>query len=485
MSEPLLHAAAVRALEARLAGTQRLPPAALMQRAGAALLAQLRCHWPQAQRVLVLAGPGNNGGDGYVLARLLRERGVAVTLLATGSPRAQEAAAAAREWQEAGGETTLWDDTTPLPEVDLIVDALFGIGLAREPDAAATALIEAVNAAPAPVLSVDLPSGLDSDSGHAPGVVVRATRTLCLLARKRGLYTGAARDVAGVVAFDDLAAPHGQIDTDTWLLDRADLATRLPQRRPGTHKGEQGHVLVIGGDSGMSGAVRLAGFAALRAGAGRVSVGSRREHAAIIAAGRPELMVHGVEDAAALAPWLHRADVLAIGPGLGQGEWSQCLFDAALATDMPAVIDADALNLLARQPRVLGGQRIITPHPGEAARLLGVRTTHVEADRYAAARELARRHACIAVLKGAGTLVDDGACTWVCPFGNPGMASAGMGDALTGIIAALLAQGLSAPDAACAGVLAHALAGDCAAADQPRGLLATDLVDHLRAVLNP
>src|SRR5690606_37647402 len=293
----------------------------------------------------------------------------------------------------------------------------------------------------APVLAVDVPSGLDADTGHAPGAVVRADRTLCLLARKRGLYTGDARDVTGVVAFDDLQAPvDGIVAAQADLLDRADLAAVLPRRRPNTHKGEQGHVLVVGGDLGMSGAVRLAGLAALRSGAGLVSVATRAEHAGVVAGCQPELMVHGVEDAGALAALLRRASVLAVGPGLGQGEWGRTMLDAVLASDLPAVVDADALNLLAQQPRRLGHHRIITPHPGEAARLLSVDNAAIAGDRYGAGRALADRYGCITVLKGAGSLVDDGTSTAVCPYGNPGMASGGMGDVLTGIIAALLGQ---------------------------------------------
>lgn len=486
MDRPLYRTAGVRELEARLGEEHGLGPALLMQRAGAALFAQVRCHWPRARNVLVLAGSGNNGGDGYVLARLLHGHGAEVQVLAPAPARAGEAVAAARAWHEAGGRTQVWEEGTPLPEADLLVDALLGIGLSRAPDTRMAALIAAINAHPAPVLAVDVPSGLDADTGHAPGAVVRADRTLCLLARKRGLYTGDARDVTGVVAFDDLQAPvDGIVAAQADLLDRADLAAVLPRRRPNTHKGEQGHVLVVGGDLGMSGAVRLAGLAALRSGAGLVSVATRAEHAGVVAGCQPELMVHGVEDAGALATLLRRASVLAVGPGLGQGEWGRTMLDAVLASDLPAVVDADALNLLAQQPRRLGHHRIITPHPGEAARLLSVDNAAIAGDRYGAGRALADRYGCITVLKGAGSLVDDGTSTAVCPYGNPGMASGGMGDVLTGIIAALLGQGLSPRQAARAGVLAHALAGDLAAGDMPRSLIATDLVAQLRPVLNP
>ncbi|MFB9068553.1 NAD(P)H-hydrate dehydratase [Pseudofulvimonas gallinarii] len=484
MNLSLYTAAEVRALERRLAD-EGLPPSVLMQRAGAAIAAQVHSQWPQARRVLVLAGGGNNGGDGYVSARLLRERGIEVTVIATAEAKAPEAAEAAAAWRAAGGQVRRWRSQAPLPEADLVVDALLGIGLARALDGDLAALVGVVNRSAVPVLSVDLPSGLDADSGHAPGAVIAATRTLCLLARKRGLHTGRARDVTGVVAFDGLGVEGPQDGDAARLLDPADLSRLLPPRRPGTHKGEQGHVLVLGGDSGMSGAVRLAGQAALRAGAGWVSIGSRSAHVSTIASGQPELMVHGIDATDALEPVLRRADVLAPGPGLGQGAWSRALFEAALAADRPMVIDADALNLLAQAPRKLSHTCILTPHPGEAARLLESSVRDIESDRYATARALADRYACTVVLKGAGTLVDDGRRVRVCPFGNPGMASAGMGDALTGTIAALLAQGLAAFDAACAGVLAHALAGDRAAAASPRGLLASDLIAQLREVVNP
>ncbi len=484
MNLPLYTAAEVRALERRLAA-EALPPSVLMQRAGAALDAQIRSQWPEARRVLVLCGGGNNGGDGYVLARLLRERGIEVTVIATAEARATEAAGAAAAWREAGGEMGRWRPQAPLPDVDLVVDALLGIGLSRAPDSDLATLIDAVNRRATPILAVDLPSGLDADSGHAPGAVIVATRTLCLLARKRGLYTGRARDVTGAVAFDALGVDDQGLGEVARLLDRRDLSRLLPPRRPGTHKGEQGHVLVLGGDTGMSGAVRLAGQAALRTGAGWVSIGSRPEHVAIIASAQPELMVHGIDASAGLDPLLQRADALALGPGLGQGTWSRELFEAALAADLPMVIDADALNLLGQAPRKLPRTCILTPHPGEAARLLDCSVREIESDRYAAVRALAERYACTVVLKGAGTLVDDGRRVRVCPYGNPGMASAGMGDALTGTVAALLAQHLEVLDAACAGVLAHALAGDRAAGLLPRGLLASDLIAQVREVVNP
>lgn len=521
MEQPLHTAAQVQHLEAMLARGHGLPPALLMARAGQALHGALRRHWPQARRVLVLAGAGNNGGDGYALARLLRAEGAQVCVLALAPSRAEPAATQAAAWLAAGGEVIDWPRASDaLPATDVIVDALFGIGLARPVAGAAAALIQACNQSSVPVLAVDVPSGLDADTGAVASVAVQATHTLCLLARKRGLYTGRGADQAGAIGFDDLGcgglveapADNGVDDSagpDTGLLAAGALARWLPPRRRSAHKGDHGHVLVIGGDLGMAGAVRLTGTAALRAGAGWCSIATRQALAVVLAPDRPELMVHGVEDGAALASLAERASVLAIGPGLGGSGWSRALLAAGLAwaspsssesssalssaslpaTGRPLLVDADALNLLAADgPDAIAwapGQAVLTPHPGEAARLLGSTVAAVEADRFAAVRALAVSWRCIAVLKGAGTLIDDGRRCRVCAHGNPGMASAGMGDALSGIIAAFLAQGLAPFEAASAGVLAHALAGDLAAAGGERGLLAGDVIDALRAVVNP
>lgn len=487
MGVPLHTAASVYALEARLAEAHDLPGPMLMERAGQALLRCLRANFPEARRVLVVAGGGNNGGDGYVLARRLRGHGgVDVRVLALTPARSEAAAEAARTWQSAGGEVGFWQPGQALPEADLVVDGLFGVGLSGPPRGDAAMLIEAVNAHPAPVLAIDVASGVDADRGVADGVAVRARRTLCLLARKRGLYTGAASRWLGALSFDDLGVGRdAALPTADELLAPADLAGALTPRQRGAHKGDHGHVLVLGGDAGMSGAVRIAATAALRSGAGWVSVATRAAHAVQIGSDRPEFMAHGIEDAADLAPLVERADVIAVGPGLGRGPWSRHLLAAALTARRPLLIDADGLNLLARQPRSFPPGTVLTPHPGEAARLLACETAQIERDRFAAARAIARRYGAVVVLKGAGSLIDDGQCCRVCPFGNPGMASAGMGDALSGVIAALMAQGLAPFAAASTGVLAHALAGDAAAAGGERGLLAGDLIKRLRAVLNP
>lgn len=264
----------------------------------------------------------------------------------------------------------------------------------------------------------------------------------------------------------------------------ADARARIPQRPRDAHKGLFGHVLCIGGGRGMGGAIALCAESALRAGAGRVSAATRAEHVAMLLARRPECMAHAVESPDDIAHLLGSADVIAIGPGLGRDAWAKALLDAALAASRPLVVDADALTMLAADPRPLPSGSVITPHPGEAARLLGIVPDAVQADRFACAQALAARYDCVAVLKGHGTLVaakDER--TRVVEGGNPGMASAGMGDALTGIVAALRGQGHDAFAAGWTGAVLHAAAGDAVAARQgEHGLLASDLIAALPAV---
>jgi NAD(P)H-hydrate epimerase len=463
---------------------------ALMERAGAAAFALLRRRWPDARRLGVLCGAGNNGGDGYVLARLAHLAGLTVELIAVaGPPRAGSEAERARQAFLACGGAELPHASAPA-SADLLVDALLGTGLDRPPGGAVADAIAAINAAGRPVLALDLPSGLHADTGAAPGALVRATATISFVARKQGLYTGVARDCCGELYFDDLGVPalacEAAGEPPAVLLDLPTLRARwLPPRRRGAHKGDFGHVLVLGGDHGYGGAACLAGTAAARAGAGLTSVATRPAHLPALLAARPELMVRGVDDAAGLAPLLQRAGVLAIGPGLGQGDFGRALWTAALGSGLPLVVDADALNLLAQVPQ-RRDDWILTPHPGEAARLLASTVAQVEADRYGAVRALQRRYGGVVLLKGAGTLVCDGrAPVGVLPYGNPGMASGGMGDVLTGVVAGLRAQRLPALAAAALGACLHGAAADAVAARRgERGLLAGDLLDALPPLLN-
>jgi len=459
----------------------------LMRRAAAAAFAILRQRWPSARWLVVLAGAGNNGGDAFLLGALALREGFSVTALALTATSTGDAASAREAFVAAGGAIALAEQGALLPDADIYVDGFFGSGLSRDVDGVARDLVESLNARRANVLALDVPSGLDADRGVPRGVAVRADATVCFVAWKCGLFTADGADCCGVRELATLDIPASAfvgIEAQARLLD-AGVFNALPPRRANSNKGSYGHVLIIGGDHGFGGAVRLCAAAALRSGAGLVSVATLASHVGAFNAALPEAMARGVETNADIDALLARARVLALGPGLGQGDWSHALFDAALAAAKPCVVDADALNLLAQSPRSLGAANVITPHPGEAARLLGCDVAAIQGDRFRAVRELAQRYDVVAVLKGNGSLVaaPDGRVA-VCRFGNPGMASGGMGDVLTGVIAALLAQGLSAWDAACIGVAAHARAGDIAAADGQRGLLASDLLPALRRVLN-
>ncbi|HFF6188484.1 NAD(P)H-hydrate dehydratase [Stenotrophomonas maltophilia] len=484
----LFDSVAARALDAQASALAADGGWGLMAQAGQAAWQCLLQHWPQVRRIGVVVGAGNNGGDGLVLARHARQAGRVVTVIALPGkpPSTVLAQRAASDFKSDGGIVMEFDGA--LPEADIWVDALFGLGFDRAPEGAAQALIAAVNAQEAPVLALDVPSGVDADRGAVPGVAVNAALTLQFIVAHRGLYTGDALDHCGQKALAPL-----QLPAAAWLgaspaaehWTQARLPALLPPRRANTHKGESGHVLCVGGNHGSGGAIAMAAEAALRAGAGLLSLGTRRDHVGPLLARLPEAMTHALEDGDVLPALLEKARVVAIGPGLGQDEWARAMFAQVLDSDKPLVVDADALNLLAQDPRALP-DAILTPHPGEAARLLGCSTADIQADRYRCAQALAERFHAVVVLKGAGSIVTaPGQAPRLIAAGNPGMAVGGMGDLLTGIIASLRAQGLAAFDAAAAGALLHALAGDAAAADGARGLLPTDLLVPLRRLANP
>ena len=488
----LYTAAQTRELDQLAAKNWGLPSLTLMERAGAAAVQRLTRRYPDARNLLVVCGGGNNGGDGYVAARLALEQGLAARVAAVADPeRLQgDAAHCARRFAEAGPgliEKTLSPDA--FSRADLIVDALFGTGLSRAAQGAFLDAIDMINEAAAPALALDLPSGLCADAGTPLGAAVKADATLSFIGLKRGLFTGAGPECCGEVLFDDLGAPAGlyqEVEAGAALIDPVSVSQGLPRRPRHAHKGDCGHALIIGGDCGYLGAALLAGSAAARAGAGLVTVATRPEHAAQLALFRPELMTVALNAPQDLSGPLRRADVVALGPGLGRGEWASGLFAKALESRLPMVVDADALNLLAADPQRRQNW-VLTPHPGEAARLLGTSVQALQADRFAAAAAVREKFGGTALLKGAGSLVLEAqGPIRVNRSGNPGMATGGMGDVLTGLIASLVAQGLAPGDAAVAGVCLHGQAADaCAAASGQRGLLAGDLLAALPPLLNP
>ncbi|MBC8996370.1 NAD(P)H-hydrate dehydratase [Pseudomonas sp. N40(2020)] len=484
LPDALYCAAQVRELDARLiaAGT---PGFELMQRAAHATWRALVRQWPSATELTVLAGHGNNAGDGYLIAVLAQRAGWQVQVLAVGDPlRLQgDAALAHAEAVTEGVAIQGWNPLSPLRGI--IVDALLGTGLTgevREPYASA---VRAINASGLPVTAVDIPSGLSADTGHVLGAAVRADLTVTFIGLKIGLFTGDAADHIGYLAFNDLQATteiYRDIPVSARRLNAANLP-RLAARAQAAHKGRFGHLLLIGGDHGFGGAILLSTESALRSGAGMVSLATRPEHVSAALTRVPEVMALGVSSANQLMSLLEKVSVLVVGPGLGQASWGRVLLSAAVNAPLPQVWDADALNLLASGFISLPKDCVITPHPGEAARLLGISTAEVQVDRPAAALALSKKHTAVVVLKGAGTLIahPDGRLA-LCHQGHPAMATAGLGDVLAGLTGALLAQGMDGFDAACLAVWLHANAG-MQQGKFGRGLAASDLIPVIRQLL--
>lgn len=460
----------------------------LMERAGEAAFLLCRKLYPDARRWLILCGHGNNGGDGYVIGRYARQYGIEVTLVGCGDVHTlpPEARQARDNWINNYGsvlpENAAWPEN-----YDLIIDGLLGTGIQSEPREPYSALIHRANQYPAPIVALDVPSGLNANTGSANGAVIQASQTLTFVALKSGLLTGQARNVTGALYYDALGLSDWIREQNAPIqrLTVTDLQRWIKPRSPCSHKGDHGKLLVIGGEIGTGGAIRMAAEAGLRTGSGLVRVLTRAEHIAPVLAARPELMVQELTEES-LDAGIAWADVIAIGPGLGTSEWAKAAIKQVSASEKIMLWDADALNLLAISPDKRQN-RIITPHPGEAARLLQCNIQQIESDRLLSAQKLAERYGGVVVLKGAGTVIaDENLHLAVADVGNAGMASGGMGDLLSGIIASLSGQGLSPFDAACAGCVIHGGAADIVAWRQgERGMIATDLLREIPKLVNP
>ena len=461
----------------------------LMRRAGQAAFDALVHRWPGAAAVTIFCGKGNNAGDGYVIAGLARQLGLKVQVLQVGDGGALKGdAALAESWaREQGVIPSDGNAEDAAIEGAVIVDALLGTGLRgplRPPFAQAAMRMNQANL---PVLSVDLPSGLDADTGAAADEAVRADATLSFIGAKLGLHTGKGPALRGELIHAGLgvsSAVLAQVPGCPLLVFNAEDLPALPLD---AHKHRMGHLLVAGGDLGMGGAPLLAAEAALRSGTGLVTVLTRPQHHAAMLARRPELMLGDGSDPERCRDLLSRAGALVLGPGLGRESWGEQLFQLALQAGKPTVVDADGLRWLAQTAaRPASGELIISPHPGEAAQLLGNSVKEVEADRPGAAQRLADQFNGVATLKGVGTVcaAPGGGLLGVCAHGNPGMATAGMGDVLAGLLGGLVAQGLDAAEAARIGVCLHSAAADLAAGRQGRrSLLASDLIGVIGELL--
>jgi NAD(P)H-hydrate epimerase len=489
----------------------------LMQRAGSFAYNILNKYFSKTFSIYVFCGRGNNAGDGYVLAKLAIEddkydREVIVINCFNPEKLEGDAKTAYQDlvtMKYNKEKVEIWDHSDLRKKnpssTSVYVDAIFGTGLTRDiNDENLVHTIEVLNNHNMlvgegisneyeGVLSIDIPSGLNADTGNIMGVAVNANVTATFMGHKRGMFTHDGREYSGQIEFDRLDIPSKSYfeleeDNHCYLAKYNDLEyyQNIPARKRNAHKGNFGHVLLIGGDEGYLGAAHMAAEAAMRVGSGLVSVATRKSHAAQLSITVPEVMSHGVETLDELMPLIKRATVIAIGPGLGQSEWAKLLFARILESDLPIIIDADALNLLAEEEQS-SPNWVITPHPGEAARLLKTDVTTIQSDRFQSARDLHEKYHGPVVLKGAGSVVTDlEGNLYVCSEGNPGMSTGGMGDVLTGVIAGLVAQGVDIESATQIGVLMHARAADMAVFDGgERGMIATDLMPYLRELSNP
>lgn len=506
---PVFTAAEMRTLDARAIRELGIPGPRLMDRAGTGAAA-LIARWLapiRGKTVVVVCGKGNNGGDGFVVARRLKARGARIRVVLVGRRASVrgDAADALGRWRGRVEEIEAADGLArALGGADVIVDALLGTGVsgaARGPVAAAIEAINRAGATGVPIVALDLPSGLDADRGALPGPTVKASRTVTFGGLKRSLLLAPAAAQAGAVEIGEIGVPAAEArrGITTWRLEAADVRPFFPARELDAHKGRFGHLLVVAGSLGKTGAAVLAGRAALRTGVGLCTIAAPASQQPIVAAQAPEYMTEALPETATqslsvkardrILELARRMDAVALGPGLSLDPEAQELARVLIRElERPLVVDADALSALAGHLDLLrhaAGPRALTPHPGEMARMLGTTTEAVQADRIELVRRFAREHGVAIALKGAHTVVGapDGQLT-INPTGNPGMAKGGSGDVLTGIVGALLARAVEPAIALQAGCYVHGLAGDVAARERGEyAMLASDIIESLPAAL--
>lgn len=477
-----------------------LSPIELMERAGKAAYDYMIQNWSKVRKIIVVCGSGNNGGDGYVLSKHAFLAGIEVCIWHVGKDSINtEAKLAADECRKLQIPIFKGSDKINFDNFDLIVDAFLGIGLQGSTLLSnAKDVISIINSASRPVLAIDCPSGINTDTGTPLELAVRADATITFIGIKQGLMTGEAKDYCGKLFCHNLNLPievFSSVNSECDFYDIADLKSLLPSRKQTAHKNNNGHILIIGGNFGFAGAAKMSAEGALRCGAGLVSVATRKEHVNGIIATRPEIMAHGVKTKEDLLPLMQHSNVIVLGPGLGQDEWAQELFNTVIETNKTIILDADGLNLLAKNN--LNAQSklnkikkrdnwILTPHPGEASRLLSISVDELQKDRFASIRKIQNTYGGCVILKGPGSLIlGQSKKITICQYGNPGMASGGMGDVLSGVVAAFVAQGIPLEQAAILGTYIHSYAADIAASKYgERGMLASDLMPVIREIIN-
>ncbi len=492
LPEKLYTAEQVRQLDSIAINAFGIPGFELMNRAAKATFDTICMKWSNLSAMQVFCGAGNNAGDGYLVAALAQQKNIDVSVITLKDPE-QLTGDALQAWQHccaAGVPIASFDDSTEI-SAELVVDAMLGTGLSGEVRGPYQQAIRLINQSAAACCAVDIPSGLCADTGMPLGDGIKANLTVSFIGLKQGLLTGMGKHYCGELHFDDLNIPkavYEKVSASCQRIHSGFLKNSIAPRSQIAHKGDSGHVLLIGGNYGMPGAIIMAAEAAIHCGAGKVTVATRKEHLSALAIRCPEIMAQGIESKETIQALLQDKNAVVIGPGLGQDQWAFTLLCEALATDASLVLDADALNLLSQYPQLHRKQNcpmILTPHPGEAARLLQTDIDDIQRDRFITIVKCVERYNAVTLLKGAGTLISDGSQMSLCSAGNPGMAVAGMGDILSGVLGALLAQGIEPLKATQLACWLHSSAADDIVAKQGEiGLLASELIPMIRTKMN-
>ncbi len=458
-----------------------------MRRAGCGAFAKFRQLWPQCRNIAVICGSGNNGGDGYVFASEALGAGFDVEVRFTNEPKTMDARIAREKYQNRGGRLVPDRFDSECSEFDVVIDALLGIGLNKQIAGRMADAVNVINQTAKRVMSLDIPTGVDSDTGALAGPAVWADATVTFISPKIGLLSFPASEYVGRLFIDTLDAPkdvYAKVGNVANLVDPNEFGPKIPIRRPAAYKSSVGQVLIIGGSDSMEGAALMAAQAAYRAGAGLVSIATIDDRSSLVSQQIPEIRIYNVTEFSELEKLIEIHDVIGIGPGLGLSDTARKAVEIVGKSDKNMVVDADGLTALA-ESGLVSDNWILTPHLGEAARLLGVPTILIRNERLNTASKIVGRYGGVCVLKGQNTVVASNQDKWICTQGNPGMATAGMGDVLTGVICGIWGAGSDMATAARAGVWIHAAAGDESAADEGGvGLMATDLFPGIRRILN-
>jgi|TARA_B100001250_G_scaffold392909_1_gene395146 NAD(P)H-hydrate epimerase len=483
----------VREIDSHAISSMRTSSYSLMCRAGEAAQIIINTHYSEAKKIVIFCGDGNNGGDGFILASLLLKNNKNVIVISVGSKESlsEEANQALNLYITNGGVVKKFEKAASYInefEPDLYVDAILGIGISRNISGFYLEAINFLNSSSIPIVSIDIPSGLNSDTGIPMKIAVKASITIVLIALKQGLFLANAADYVGKIKFDGLGVPLELYDIfrpSLRIMNLSSLPSILPMRSKSSYKGDNGTLLVVGGNENMGGAITLAAESALRSGVGMVKVATHIKNKDFILKRLPEVLCFGIETSNQLEDCLDDVDAIVLGPGLGNSSWSNNLYRIIINSKLPIILDADALNILARDKEKRDNW-ILTPHPGEASKLLDKNSKEIQCDRMSNVKKISDRFGGVVVLKGCNTLVmqDGESSPSVCTYGNSGMAVAGMGDVLAGIIGSLVAQNIKPIEAAIAGVMIHALAGDAESINGKKGMIPSDLMSHIRRIVN-